>query len=379
MRIPLAKQNHQPLIQPQPTFGNIFEFTSRPTLMRKSFLALLILLAALPMPALAAPQAQGSPSEVIAIINAYRAENGLPAYTENGLLSQLAQGQADWLASQGTPGDVHAGPGGTRPRDRAAAAGYGNGQSFFVSEIGKYSIGETPQSAVDWWKQSPDHNPTMIASTYIEIGCGVSTDGNGRYYYICLTGYIAGGSSSSSGSASAPTTAQQPAAPVMIPVTKAEPRSDGSIVHIIRQGQTLWTVSAVYEIPLQQIIDLNGYTESQIIFPGDEVIVAPAGSAAPPQAEPSPTAEGEPTATPSLVPTAAPTSQELAALQSADNDAVPEAIILTSEEAQSRNNTVKWVVGLALASILGVIVASFFIQRPRLVESTDEDPFAPID
>jgi hypothetical protein len=335
--------------------------------MRKFFLPLLILLAALPVPAFAAPNAQGSPGEVIAIINAYRAENGLPAYTENSLLTQLAQGQSDWLASQGTPGDVHAGPGGTRPRDRAAAAGYGNGQSFFVSEIGKYAIGETPQSAVDWWKQSPDHNPTMIASTYIEIGCGVSTDGNGRYYYICLTGYIAGGSASSGGSASAPTTAQQPAAPVMIPVTKAEPRADGSIVHIIRQGQTLWTVSAVYEIPLQQIIDLNGYSESQIIFPGDEVMVAPAGSATPPQAAPS------------AAPTAASTPQELAALQSENDDADPEAIILTSEETQSRNSTVKWVVGLALASILGVIVASFFIQRPRLVESTDEDPFAPID
>jgi hypothetical protein len=347
--------------------------------MRKHVLFPLMILAALPMPALAAPATQGSPGEVIAIINAYRAENGLPAYTENSLLTQLAQGQSDWLASQGTPGDVHAGPGGTRPRDRAAAAGYGNGQSFFVSEIGKYAIGETPQSAVDWWKQSPDHNPTMIASTYIEIGCGVSTDGNGRYYYICLTGYIAGGSSSSSGSASAPTTAQQPAAPVMIPVTKAEPRADGSIVHIIRQGQTLWTVSAVYEIPLQQIIDLNGYTESQIIFPGDEVMVAPAGSAAPPQAEAGPTLEEEPTVTPSPVPTAASTPQELAALQSENDDAAPETIILTSEEAQSRNSTVKWVVGLALASILAVIVASFFIQRPRLVESTEEDPFAPID
>jgi hypothetical protein len=28
---------------------------------------------------------------------------------------------------------------------------------------------------------------------------------------------------------------------------------------------------------------------------------------------------------------------------------------------------------------LAVIVASFFIQRPRLIESPDEDPFAPID
>ncbi len=357
--------------------GNILRLNSFLISMRKFLIATIFILSILPVSALAAPAAQGSPGEVVAIINAYRAENGLPAYVENSLLSQLAQGQADWLASQGTPGDVHAGPGGTRPRDRAAAAGYGNGQSFFVSEIGKYSIGETPQSAVDWWKQSPDHNPTMIASTYVEIGCGVSTDGNGRYYYICLTGYVAGGSATTNPQAQA--APQAAAAPVMIPVTKADPQPDGSIVHIIRQGQTLWTVAAVYEVPLQQIIDLNGYTESQIIFPGDEVIVAPAGSAAPPQVEPSPTAELEATATPSAGPTAEPTLQELAALQSANNDTAPEVITLSSEEAKSQNNTVKWVVGLALASILAVIVASFFIQRPRATESSEPDPFASID
>lgn len=345
--------------------------------MFRSVVVAFILIAALPMPAFAAaPAAQGSPGEVIALINSYRAENGLPAYVENSLLTQLAQGQADWIASQVQTNDIHAGPGDTRPRDRAYAAGYGGGQTIFISEIAKYGLGETASSAVAWWKQSADHNPTMLASTYIEIGAGVATDGNGRYYFVAVTGYIAGGAAPANPQAQA---APQAAAPVMIPVTKAEPQADGSIVHIIRQGQTLWTVSAVYEVPLQQIIDLNGYTESQIIFPGDEVIVAPAGSAAPPQAEPSPTAEEEPTATASAVPKAAPTSQELAALQSANDNAAPAVIILTSEQAKSQNNTVKWVVGLALASILAVIVASFFIQRPRLVESTDDDPFAPID
>ncbi|MEX1071937.1 MAG: CAP domain-containing protein [Anaerolineales bacterium] len=345
--------------------------------MHRYFLTLILLLAALPAQTFAAPPPQGSPSEVIALINSYRAENGLPAYVENGLLTQLAQGQADWIASQVQTNDIHAGPGGTRPRDRAYAAGYGDGQTIFISEIAKYGIGETPGSAVAWWKQSADHNPTMLASTYIEIGAGVSTDGNGRYYYVAVTGYIAGGTAPSTSSQPA---AAQPAAPVMIPVTIAEPQADGSLVHIIRQGQTLWTVAAVYEVPLQQIIDLNGYSESQIIFPGDQVIVAPAGTVAPAQAEPSPTIEEpEPTEEPTIAPTAEATSQQLAALQSENNGGAPEVIVLTSEQAESQNNTMKWVVGLALASILGVIVASFFIGRPRVAESSDQDPFSPID
>jgi uncharacterized protein YkwD len=352
---------------------------------RLALLALLLAanLAAAPRPDSSppAPPAQGSPSEVIAIINAYRAENGLPAYQENPILMSIAQGQADYLASIVQSSDVHAGPGGSRPRDRAAAAGYAGGANFFLSEIGKYGLGETPESAVAWWKQSPDHNPTMIASTYVEIGCGVATDGNGRYYYICDTGYSVGGEYQPSSGSSSSTAQQQPAAPVMIPVTKADPQPDGSIVHIIRTGQTLWTLAAVYEVPLQQILDLNNFSEAQIVHPGDEVMVAPAGSAptvaptADPDATEEPTATEEATATLTSTPRptveaadAQPTEAELADVQS-----------VTPEEAQQQNSTVKLVVGIALFSIVGVIVASFFIQKPAAPEPpSDNDPFAPV-
>jgi uncharacterized protein YkwD len=356
--------------------------------LKRGSLALLVLttLSAAPSPAsakaLARPLPQ-TPGEVIAIINDYRAQNGLPAYQQNDILMQIAQGQADYLASQGQSNDVHAGPGGSRPKDRAYAAGYGGGQQFFLSEIGKYGLGETPQSAVNWWKQSPDHNPTMVASTYIETGCGVATDGNGRYYYICDMGYVVGGTYTPSGGSS---TGQQPAAPVMIPVTKADPQPDGSIVHIIRTGQTLWTLAAVYEVPLQQILDLNHYSESQIIHPGDEVMVAGPGSAVPPtptptETEPSPTAtstqEAEPTHTPrptsevggGLVATTRPTEER----QLVQSD--PAAL----EKAAQQNSTVKLVVGLSLAGILGVIAASFLIQKPRPPEPPEDDPFAPIN
>jgi uncharacterized protein YkwD len=348
--------------------------------MFKRFLLLALLvfnLAASPLPA---PPAQGSPGEVIAIINAYRAENGLPAYQENPILMSIAQGQADYLASIVQSSDVHAGPGGSRPRDRAAAAGYAGGANFFLSEIGKYGIGETPESAVAWWKQSPDHNPTMIASTYVEIGCGVATDGNGRYYYICDTGYSVGGEyQPSSGSSS--TTPQQPAAPVMIPVTKADPQPDGSIMHIIRTGQTLWTLAAVYEVPLQQILDLNNFSEAQIVHPGDEVMVAPAGSA--PTAAPTedPDATEEPTATdePTAAPTSTPRATEEQIAQTEPTQQLADAPEVSEEDAQQQNSTVRLVVGIALFSIVGVIVASFFIQKPAAPEPpSDNDPFAPI-
>jgi uncharacterized protein YkwD len=352
--------------------------------MRKILLSITLLLAALPAGVQAAPSSQGSPGEVIAAINDFRAQNSLPAYQENSILMSIAQGQSDWIASQVTTSDIHAGPDGSRPRDRAFAAGYGGGQQIFISEIAKYGIGETPQSALEWWKQSPDHYPTLVASTYVEIGCGVSTDGNGRYYYVCVTGYMVGGEYTSSSSSSGSQNSQQPAAAVMIPVTKADPQPDGSVMHIIRTGQTLWTLAAVYEVPLQQLLELNNLPEWAVIFPGDEIMVMPAGSmpTVAPTEDPNATPTDEPEPTDALTPTPQPTSAQLAAADVSSSGGQPEqpAPVTLSAEAQAKaaNTTVYIVVGVALVSIVGVFAASFFIQRPRPPAPPDNDPFAPL-
>ncbi|MGH2583000.1 MAG: CAP domain-containing protein [Anaerolineales bacterium] len=340
--------------------------------MHKS-LILLLIIAAYPTPVQAAPVTQGSPAEVIGLINDYRAQNGLHALTQNPILMQTAQGQADWLISQamGTVADVHEGPGGTRPKDRAYNAGYGGGSTIFISEIVKGGLNETPPGALAWWKTSPPHNNTMLSSQYVEIGAGAATDGNGRWWFVAVTG------STGSGAYVPPSSSENaaPAAPVIIPVTKADPQPDGSIVHIVRTGQAMWNISAVYDVPLEQLLQLNGNNET--IYPGDEIFVAPPGSA--PTVEPTvdPNATAEPTATdaPAATPTSRPTEQELAAL----NAPAPQEPNLTPAQVERANSTVKVVVGVALASILGVVVASFFIQRPRVVESSDEDPFAPIE
>ncbi len=323
---------------------------------------------------------QGTPGEVIALINAYRAENGLPAVVENHILSAIAQGQADYLISQpmGTVGDVHEGPGGTRPKDRAYNAGYGSGGGISVSEIVKGGIDETSSSAMAWWKTSPPHNNTMLSSFYVEIGAGAATDNNGRWWYVADFGSQGGGVYVPG---SSPTQAvQQPAAPVMIPVVKADPRPDGSIVHIVRTGQTLWTIAAVYEVPLDQVIQLNGNNET--IFPGDEVIVAPAGSAATvaPTLDPNETPTLTLSPTEEKLPTRQLTREQLSAAQ--DTPASPQgqtSQLSAEDKAKAANTTVMLVVGVALLSILGVFAASFFIQRPRPPESSGDDPFAPID
>jgi uncharacterized protein YkwD len=74
----------------------------------------------------------GDPYSMIDAVNNLRASNGLPPYEIDSILMSIAQGHSDYQAAIGEV--THTGAGGTRPRDRAAAAGYGGGGTFFISE-----------------------------------------------------------------------------------------------------------------------------------------------------------------------------------------------------------------------------------------------------
>ena len=61
----------------------------------------------------------------------------------------------------------------------------------------------------------------------------------------------------------------------------------------MEEGQTLWTIAAVYGIDLAQLLSLNGMTEDSFVHPGDEVIVRAAATATATTA-PSATASSSP-------------------------------------------------------------------------------------
>ncbi len=66
--------------------------------------------------------------------------------------------------------------------------------------------------------------------------------------------------------------------------------------HTLQNGETLWTVSAYYNVPLDILLSLNGLTESSIVQPGDVIVLY----AATPTLEPSATPTWLPTATPAV-------------------------------------------------------------------------------
>jgi hypothetical protein len=70
---------------------------------------------------------------------------------------------------------------------------------------------------------------------------------------------------------------EQPPIPAIltIPVEAAEPREDGSIIHVVRTGQALWNIAAVYDVSIEQILELNGLSQNSVIQPGQEILVRP--------------------------------------------------------------------------------------------------------
>jgi LysM repeat protein len=315
-----------------------------------------------------------SASQVIAAINNYRQQSGTHNLSENSILMSLAQGQSNYQASTGNI--THTGPGGTKPIDRAYAAGYGDGNKIFISEIIYGGYQATVDDAMTWWKGSPLHNRVMLDAQYLEIGAGVTTSGDWTYITAVIawvTGITApagadeGNSSGSTGESQGDT--------VTIPVTiiKATPNEDGSIIHIIQEGQTLWAIAAVYDVDLDTLIKQNNLTRTSYVFPGDEIIVQPAGSLSS-TLEPGgqvPSGEDTPEGTKpqsigeavSLPVTEIPTKKSL---YTPTQESPP-----ISEESTD-NPMVQWVVILSFVVIFIVVVGSLVFQKPPERPSDDD-------
>lgn len=268
-------------------------------------------------------------------VNRLRASYGLAPYTVDPILMAVVQAQTDYrVATGGAYG--HLGPNGERPRDRAIAAGYGAGMTVFVSENVIEGTGLTIPEAVQWWTGDDPHLNTMIGQYYRDIGAGCGWSGDYAYYTI-NSGYLAGGYSSSGyyGTPAAPSGAS-------VPFYIATPGPDGSIVHTVAAGQTLWTIAAYYDVDLDTLRQLNGFGESPILHPGDAVIVRAADDTPTPTQSPAPV---RPTAT---APAAAPriTATATAALE-------PEH---ASQPERSRMSRVLIGIGAVLA-LAGVVLA----------------------
>lgn len=220
-----------------------------------------------------AVSAQDPASDIARLVNELRAGYGLPAFSYNPLLAAAAQNHANWMATTGTYS--HTQSNGSTPQNRAEAAGY-------VGYVSENIVGGTQLSAaqgVVWWRNSAVHFNTMVATRYTQMGVGYAS-GLDQNFYVLVVG-------NPSDQPASPRPAQVDAAPVMVaPIVLSPPRDDGSIVHQVLPGQTFWAIAARYEVPLNDIFLYNNLNENSLLKPGDELLIRLAEGQAPP---PTPT------------------------------------------------------------------------------------------
>lgn len=304
----------------------------------------------------------GTPWEVLAEINAYRASNGLDALVENQYLNIAAQNHANWIAA-GNPGG-HTGEGGSTSQDRAIAAGYGEGAAVAVTENWARGPGLTVSDCIYVSWNDAAHMNNMLTTWHNEFGAGVALDGSGMTVYVVNFGHVIGSAPAQATATPGGPTAPPPGPtntlePLIQPVTRATPNPDGSVIHIVQPGQSLWAVVDAYQISMADLLALNNLTEDSPIFPGQELLILPASID---PAEPTDAfALPETTPTPRPSPTAT------------QRQATPTGTTPTPTETPERNGgffanifsgDTLWVgIGLVAVSVFGIALLLFTSSR----------------
>jgi LysM repeat protein len=207
--------------------------------------------------------------------------------------------------------------------------------------------------AVERWLGDVPHTNTMLSPNYDDIGAGIASDGE-RYFFTIDTAKPSNApvaytpESSSAGEAVG----------FIIPVKAATPQPDGSIVHEVQAGQTLWAIAEAYGVDINQLAKLNWRTPDDPVYTGEELLVreaVPETAAIPPTTAATRTAR--PTAATTITRTPTPV----------ESQAAPEA----EGEVPGRNMVVAGaVVLISLALLVGILRVGL-----RMPEKPPDDPY----
>ena len=213
--------------------------------------------------------------QLIDYVNAYRQSNGLGDLVANPHLMAAAQAQADYLAKTYNiekGGDGSIGDRNTLPQDRAYQYGYAPWEQYEVVENWIVLNKDYPLDKVvtnDWWRKEYQQKNFLDGwgNTNKDIGVGIAEQGNVTFYIVDIglvfdaTGKIV--STNEAGEVFSFT-----------PVLTSTPNPDGSLIHIVKEGESLLLIALSYNVPLETIRDYNGFTaQGVIIIPGQPIVI----------------------------------------------------------------------------------------------------------
>lgn len=238
--------------------------------------ALLILVIFLPFDGISAqpskqPPLQSSANDLIAAVNALRATNGLPVYTVNSILMQVAQDQANYMAATG---QVAHRPGLTQ---RILDAGYPLAGDLSLGGFRAENItggNKTAAQAVQGWTGDSLHLNTMLSPNLTEIGAGVAQVGD-RYYMVidCARPTTNGAPQAFTPNPDDSATESFAPSDFIVPITTSTPNENGMVYHEVQYGQTLWAIAIEYGVKIDEIRALNNLGTTTEIYQGDRLLI----------------------------------------------------------------------------------------------------------
>ena len=204
------------------------------------------------------------------------------------------------------------------------------------------------------------HYQTMTAYPAGRVGAGVTVADGIVYYTLNVIPEGNEVNQPAPTRQSAVTTSQnaQVQALIIAQLLTATPGPDGAIIHTVQYGETLWTISEAYDVPIDQILTNSGLSQGTTqVFEGQTLIIFPASDPTPtptftntPVPNTSTPTQPRPTLTPFPTRTPAPT-----------HTPTPPPTALQQALGNSRNVGL----GLIIANGVGLIVVIFlgFIKK----------------
>jgi hypothetical protein len=221
----------------------------------------------------ATPQPVG-PYDLIQLVNQIRTGNELRALKVNSILMGTAQTTANIMAGNEMMG--HIGNVSVRVMD----AGYGNGQIAWATENFAVTTGADAAGLLDIWADA-EHMIPMVGPNYTDIGAGVATSPSGMIYLVVHAAYVSLGTSRTQLTALVqtpgvdevlPTEGADQVSQYIYAVKVATPGRDGRIIHLVQQGQSLWSIAIAYNTHIRDICLLNGISvEHPVVYSGDQL------------------------------------------------------------------------------------------------------------
>lgn len=214
---------------------------------------------------------QGGANDLIAAVNALRVSNGLPAYTANSILMQVAQDQANYMAATG---QVAHRPGLTQ---RILDAGYPLAGDLSLGGFRAENItggSKTAAQAIQEWTGDSLHLNTMLSPNLTEIGAGFAKLGD-RYYWVidCAQPTANGAQQAYTPNPNVAATESFSSNDFIVPVVTSTPNEKGLVYHEVQNGQTLWAIAIEYGVKIDEIRAWNNLGATTNIYPGDKLLI----------------------------------------------------------------------------------------------------------